>query len=761
MKEGIVRKGPRYDLTCVYCALIRFVSEGASHSPLMKSCTRCSVTCAALVVTAWLLWGWWFVDAPLPVLNHHAGDSDGVADKEDSHIHRPSHIVPPHAIHGGTPHAQEPQRRPLAPPHNVGGWSSFLSVVCLRVAPSTMPRWSSAAGRFDDAYDTGNDNPYDIVPTSSRSSRDNQTSGTTTRDQLEAQHELQQLCREGVMSRSSSDHSSTKLQLVLRILFPSSTVATVAADGGRPLLVPSPSQGWNWSAAAHNNGNGAVARRSSVGHPTLVQRYSEDPRSRFCYYVLRNACVEHGQVMLLQEPSNGSEPPPPLSPLSQLKGKPFRLCNELRRKYRLHYSVASSAPSLQDKEQRHMSSPSLHPNGHVASCWQYYGFHLFHCLASLFVTQLQHNMPNVDMFLFNHAASLHESSRDHFSHQLILGSATNFTDGNERRHVSKDVSAMTRSHVWNAYWGMWAQNSKSPSQIDEVFSYAKQQQQHKTPPSATPRQCYERLLVGQVVHHELTVPQRRVHAWWLQSVLLTQYHNGEARQQHHLQRSSWLLLPDVVDRSATRRSFSASAPFMVTIVDRQNGKRQGSRSVVNIGSVVKSVVESLVATPSTYTGTWTADALQRANADRYGCIQGAPSHRFVETALRSSQPQDRALSVSAVVVCLVDWAMLPLAVQAAVAQATDITIAAHGGGNTWIALQQPHTVFIELWHAPYVPRNVFVSMAREYNVRYYAHLRRDVAAPGNFMNQNVVVDVPQLLGIIDSAVGYRMFAAPR
>jgi hypothetical protein len=567
-------------------------------------------------------------------------------------------------------------------------------------------------GRFHDDYHSGNDHPADLT-------------GGGAGDVSVA---LRSLCR--VMEESGD--SSEVTSWILRTLFPSPMP---------PPVLPSPSgvvsKGWNWT---HPQQLGGMSWAAS-SQTSQVLRYDENPRSRFCYYVVRNACIER-QQLVLYAPSNLADAKQggravsssPLTVDAQLRGKPFRLCNELRRKFRFHYSIARTPTPRTARNSNNNNNTTT--NAHIAACWQYYGFHLFQCLAALFTMQLQHHMHSgVDMYLFNHAVSLHESSRDHFSHQLVLGSASSFLDGLERRRRGRR-NAPTGT---NRYWGMWAQNTKSPSQIDEVFNGPSATEDDGDGVSPPPR-CYDRILVGQVVHHALTVPQRRVHAWWMQSILLAQYRSTALAVDSP---GAFLLLHEEEGGHPMRRE-NASV-FRVTIADRQHGKRQGRRSITNIGAVVTSIVGLLVVPDlhATYTGTWSEDGFRHATrVHEHGCVKGVSL-----TSMRTSR--------DTIVVCLVDWAALPLSTQAALAHASDIVIAAHGGGNTWIALQRPQTVFIELWHSPYVPRNVFASMAIEYNVRYYSHLRRDVASPGNFMNQDVTVDVSQLLGLLTSAVAYR------
>ncbi|CUG78716.1 membrane-associated protein, putative [Bodo saltans] len=689
------------------------------------------------------------------------------------------------------PHIREPE---------TGEWRRFAGVICDFVVDQQRQRhhdekqqaFVSPQGRFLDDYASGNDPPTDLGLGQNNNNNNNNNNNTGT-------DALRRHCR---LMETSKD-SSAVITWIRAVLFPTTTTTTTSIPRHKTrqshVVVVSnnttavSSRGWNWTFVADNDLSSTSARGAgSTTNPlhnnvvSHIQRFEEHPRSRFCYYTVRNACIEQKQLVLYAgDPTNSNDSRSVVGSSSslsssvdvQLKGKPFRLCNELRRKFRFHYSVArrsmpAAAPATaSDITTRNVSRR----HAHISACWQYYGFHLFQCLAALFTMQLQHNMPDdVDMYLFNHASSLHESSRDHFSHQLVLGNSASFLDGNEEGHSrSKGKSSdMNKKKIAsNAYWGMWAQNTKSPSHIREVFNGAQPAavEGGNGSPSSSPTLCYERMLVGQVVHHELTVPQRRIHRWWMQSVLLEQYRISSASSTiaNHPSKSSngdndvaYLMLP---------RDGANEGALRVTIADRQRGKRQGSRSIVNIGLLVKSIVKKLVKIADDrclYSGTWRRDAFENGASHhhqlhRHGCVR-------CPHATSLSSPKDGGVDAGRqqqhakheeVIVCLTDWATLPLSTQAAVAYASDVVIAAHGGGNTWIALQRPQTVFIELWHAPYVPRNVFVSMAREYNVRYYAHLRRDVATPGNFMHQDVTVEIPQLMSLLDAAVNYLVFVA--
>lgn len=595
-------------------------------------------------------------------------------------------------------------------PFAVVGRRAVASMVCDDVM-SRSPGVRSTAGRFLDSFNTGNEELSAHIVSKEDSAR-----MCTARVPTDAYQQLP---------------DGPSALMLMKALFPPSGDGTAG--------------GWNWSSPIHHSELAYHQKNGDSNAATAVTRFDANPRSRFCYYVLRNACVEHGRLVFFRDPTHANQSS---GVDAQLKGKALRLCNELRRKFHLHYTVRDA--SFPGGGQPAAGRVHRAVAAHVPACWQYYGYHLFQCLASMFTMQLQHGLQDVDVWLYNHAASLPEASRAHFSHQLHLGSSQDFTDGGANR-----------------YWGLWEQNTQDPGRV-RVLSGA-------APTRPVMSTCYHTMLIGQVVHHELTTPQRRVHAMWLRNVLRRQFRRELQRPVSLAAATTdalWLdaapLLNEDVGRSA-----HDNTTLRVTVADRTHGKRQGSRSIIDVGRLMAAIADHLMADQQ-HPKEWQPRPLPEQDGRTsgrgahkeaegratLGCVRGLPSQFILDHVTRTLRGADSAPhSIRSVVLCLVDWAVLPLGVQAAVAEASHVVVAAHGGGNTWIALQRPHTVFIELWHSPYVPRNVFVTMAQEYNVRYYAHLRKDVPAPGNFMHQSVNVDVPQLLSLIDAAVGYLSFVA--
>lgn len=440
----------------------------------------------------------------------------------------------------------------------------------------------------------------------------------------------------------------------------------------------------------------SVATKFRRGHHIFqseIVRHSEDKASRQCFYRVTNACVIRGQLALFG---------PHAAALPH-----FRLCNELKGKVKLRFKVFPDSPALPP-------APLSRQPAHVAACWQYYGFHLFQCLASLFTIQLLHNVTNVDMLLYNHAVSLPEASREHFSHQMFMGSAVTF-EGSESEE--RDPVTGHRKYARNRYWAMWSQNTMLPSQISEVKRFAFHNDSSKD-------RCYREMLVGQPNHHALTNIQRRVHA---AHVLLK------------LQGDSLFPPPycTTVRNETTARDHSNEPSVVmpvlrITLVDRQKGKMQGGRRILNVPAVVDSLLREFFAeVPSSMS------RIDYNNTQLLGrCWDGAAAS-FISLNIAER-----------VRLCVVDWATLNLREQILRAQQTDVLIATHGGGNTWLAFQPRRSVLVELWHSSFVPRAVFLSLAKQHNIRYIPLLKDEVKDAGNFMHQAVSVDIPKLISLL-------------
>lgn len=488
------------------------------------------------------------------------------------------------------------------------------------------------------------------------------------------------------------------------------TAHDVASTIYRDLFTNSTSTHTPWDS---NHGKISAMWQSAAQHHrrrfvSAVERHREESKHPFCYYRVTNACIIGGQLTLFG-PQASAFPN-------------FRLCNELKQKVRFRFRVVPDAPVHPPYAVGATSSP----RAHVAACWQYYGYHLVMCLASLFTLQLQHNWTNVDMLLYNHAVSLPEVSRLHFSHALFRGSNTSFDD---------PVPAVGAKPL--PYWALWTQNTLHPRQIQEV--------QRAVFAESGPDRCYSQMLVGQPSHHALLPVHRRLHAMHLQHIMqkrTAQYANSTYALDHIEAENA----AELFCRESSSSGEFFSSTFRVTIVDRRSGHMQGSRRILNRAAVFSKVVSIL-----------SSDA-SRGNAQRTGqtphCEVHTPNLRFFSQRIAANQDgTDRRRLPQRVVVCLVDWALMDFADQFRVAHHTNLLIATHGGGNTWLTFMQPRvSAFIELWEAAYVPRNVFSALAEQLDVVYLPHLKSSVTEVGNFMHKNVEVDLRVLEHLVEQAV---------
>jgi hypothetical protein len=303
---------------------------------------------------------------------------------------------------------------------------------------------------------------------------------------------------------------------------------------------------------------------------------------------------------------------------------------------------------------------------HVTACWQYYGFHLFQCLAAAFAAEAELNVSNVRLYHYNHAQSLPKVSREHYSHAMYLGNGKDWND------PTPDPSIAASGFVLpSSFWRLWSQNTQLPSDVSEL---------KKFPFKEGHTACYRSAIIGQYNHHGLTKEARRGHVVRLREVL-----------------------------GAPSEPGPCGGPFRVlfTYRDRGSSRLQGGRLFENVDS-----------------------AVERAAGLEWPSSGG---------------------SVKMFHVSKVDWARLPVQEQAALAGRTDILIGMHGAGNSWLALQPPRSVFIELW-PDCVSRNVYLAMARQYNIRYYSvcHMQKD----SNFMHSNLKVDLNKLEGRLRLAFNF-------
>jgi hypothetical protein len=381
-----------------------------------------------------------------------------------------------------------------------------------------------------------------------------------------------------------------------------------------------------------------------------------------CFYYFRNFCVVRGALKLFKRELTRSD----------TSTGTFRLCNELRGKIQLRYTLEVT-PNVLPAPIEVLEETAVDPGtgegrkrrtyrvAHVTACWQYYGFHLFQCLAAAFAAEAELNVSNVRLYHYNHAQSLPKVSREHYSHAMYLGSSKDWND------PTPDASIAASGFILpSSFWRLWSQNTELPSDVSEL---------RKFPFKEGHTACYRSGIIGQYNHHGLSKEARRGHVVRLREVL-----------------------------GAPSQPGPCGGPYRVlfTYRDRGSGRLQGGRLFENVDSAVERAA-SLEA-PSQRGGT------------------GAGGVKMFQ-------------------VTKVDWARLSVQEQAALAGKTDILIGMHGAGNSWLALQPPRSVFIELW-PDCVSRNVYLAMARQYNIRYYSvcHLQKD----SNFMHSNLKVDLNKL-----------------
>ena len=411
----------------------------------------------------------------------------------------------------------------------------------------------------------------------------------------------------------------------------------------------------------------------SAAFESSFERADADKSSKRCYYWLTNFCVVQGQLVLFSKTAKPKD-----------MGH-FRLCNELRGKINLRYSLERPPADLSK-----LPAP-LQPESqpaHITACWQYYGFHLFQCLAAAFAVQAELRWSNVRMWLYNHAQSFPAAAREHYSHAMFLGNVGDWM----KSDPGVDIKNSGGNILPSTYWEMWSQNTVKPSDVSELRKFAFPEGKSM---------CFRRGAVGEYNHHGLPVAARRGHVIRLREVLDAAVNTTATR----------VLCSPFADSSEVCSRKVAPRCLRVVVVQRKraSARLQGIRGITNLDEVV-STISSFVFTGS---------------------------------------------EIPLFDVAVVDWATLPVREQAQVAANTDILVAMHGAGNTWLALQPPRSTIIEIW-PDCLARNVYLGLAKQYNVRYYAlcHHKKE----SNFMHSSVNVDLSRLKEKLDVAARYLLKA---
>ncbi len=417
---------------------------------------------------------------------------------------------------------------------------------------------------------------------------------------------------------------------------------------------------------------------------STFRRASSHRNSPLCYYLLRSACIVDGQLVLFE---NASAAPSPASAMMEnttwvslgrgtgSAQTSFRLCNELRRKINFRVGLKP----WPEVKQRLLAGAGRklewRPHAHVLACWQLYGFHLMECLASAYSLQRQHGISNVDVALFNHAATLPRVSSQHFSHATFMGSNASFLD---------PVSPLAEElrYARNPYWGFYAQNTQLPSNVLEV-------QRAAFPHGET--RCYRQMLLGQQDPRSLRNAQRRIHSWRLRHVLGVANKTREAASKFC---STATARVTIVQRGGLANSIERdeTLPNHRHHYDHPRKENlQGRRGFVNVSHVAETV--SSVSIP-------------------LKCVSAA--ERVAQCDEASFPPSSGSLMTN---VRVIDWAAISLQHQAAIAATTNILVATHGAGNMWLALMPPRSVVVEVW-PDCIGRNVYISLAKQHNMRY-------------------------------------------
>jgi hypothetical protein len=421
---------------------------------------------------------------------------------------------------------------------------------------------------------------------------------------------------------------------------------------------------------------------SGSGYFTRVERGSQDKSSSQCYYRATRVCVRHGAVYFVRPKkraaTDSKETWLGTGVTPQSSSGTLRLCNELRPKINFKFFVVDESP-VEGRPPIGFRDAGPGSKAHMTSCWQYYGYHLVQCVATAFAVQATHGFVeplktapanrNVTLLLFNHAISLPQAAREHFSHAMYIGSSADWRDPGPRAGPKSRPGYRAAP-----LWPLWSQSTSSPRAVVEAFKFPVDDAEIGRPEGL----CFDKFLFGHPNHNSVPALQRRGHALHLAALFGTQ------------------------PKPKGRR---------IVIAQRGAGKTQGSRQFTNVNAI--------------------AEVLRR----EYG----------------SAGYQ----------VDIIDWATLSFQQQFDVASTTDVLLTMHGAGNSWIAAMKPRTVVIETW-PQCVVRNVYLVMAKQYNVRYYSLClglpqsapEGSVEAKFSFLHQSVTVPLEKVMSTMLHAVAY-------
>ena len=281
-------------------------------------------------------------------------------------------------------------------------------------------------------------------------------------------------------------------------------------------------------AARHWKQSSKKAGTSTRDIPPITQS-----QQGMCLYYATNFCVARGGLFFFEPPAgHGGRRQRSANDVT------LQLCNELRSKLKLRVSLVA------DRATYVINSSGNNDSGggrvdvvasrfaHVVPCWQFYGYHLFQCLASVFVAQQSilltagddgelevgdvsqpttsspakspdvddnHTTflsfcanarapsrpppkkgekgrattpPPFDVYVFNHAYSLPAASRAHYSHAMYLGSETSWWNtSSASRQASARRLGLSTDIRSAPFWPMWSVVASHPSRVEEVFKY--------------------------------------------------------------------------------------------------------------------------------------------------------------------------------------------------------------------------------------------------------------------------------------------------
>eukprot|EP01065_Artemidia_motanka_P043497 TRINITY_DN6036_c2_g1_i1.p1 TRINITY_DN6036_c2_g1~~TRINITY_DN6036_c2_g1_i1.p1 ORF type:complete len:471 (+),score=128.61 TRINITY_DN6036_c2_g1_i1:69-1415(+) len=225
--------------------------------------------------------------------------------------------------------------------------------------------------------------------------------------------------------------------------------------GNRP---PGADTSWFGTAADwHTHGGGW---RSGL------RRASRDKKSSQCFYTATSVCVRDGALALYADRTDRPDPW-------------LRLCNDLRSKIRVRfeYLPPEAAPP------HPLPSEGSDVPAHVVSCWQLYGYHLHLCLLAAWYVQKLHGVGRGHVWVWNHAASLAKSVREHFSMSDFYGSPSSW---NGTRHPQSKLLGFKDS----TYWGLWQVLAANPSRVRKLLRPG------GSAPASPGSTCYRRAILG-------------------------------------------------------------------------------------------------------------------------------------------------------------------------------------------------------------------------------------------------------------------------